>query len=290
MNNLPINSPADAITLGEVILKSGTFGISSKEAGAVIALFCFQDNMTLLEYFRRYNTLDNKPTMRADAMLAKLLELGGAYEILERSDDKAAIRINAKGGKPYDFSLTFEQVKTAGYCYRKGSKELKPTYVTHRKNMLWARVVSDAVRTVEPRVNAGIYSPEEMEDFGGENEQLPPSDPVPKLAWNIPTPVTPPHDLVHRTPPLPADSSPAPVATPAPVTPPKPAQAATTNADDPFTAEPPVDYAIVPIGPNKGKKWSDLDHDTLNKVIANPRTLTPQHLAEVRKALDSQPY
>ena len=35
--------------------------------------------------------------------------------------------------------------------------------------MLWARVVSDAVRCVCPQANQGSYAPEEVEDFGDDS-------------------------------------------------------------------------------------------------------------------------
>jgi len=51
--------------------------------------------------------------------------------------------------------------------YKSKNDELKFNWSTprKRKQMLWARLVSDVVRAIAPQVVKGIYTPEEVADF-----------------------------------------------------------------------------------------------------------------------------
>ena len=163
-NQLPINSADDALKLGQIIARSGMFACPNDENGAAIALFCYQDGISLFEFQRCFHLLDGKPTMKVDAMLAKLLEIGGSYEVISRTDKIASIRVNRKDGLPHEFTVTLDEMIASGVALQKDGKTLKSQYRIRPKNMIWARVASDAIRTVEPRVNAGLYTNEEMED------------------------------------------------------------------------------------------------------------------------------
>lgn len=253
MNNLPISCADDALKIGRMIARSGTFGVETDEGGAVIALMCYQEGMSLLQFHRTYNMVGNRPSMRADTMLAKFMELGGDFDIVQRDEDKAVVRLRRKDKEALEFSLTFDEVKKAGYCYSKDGKTLSKNWQVRPRNMLWARVVSDGIRTVDPRVNAGIYTEEEVVEFDPADSP-PPGDPKPKQLKDTPE--------------------------------------ASTKASDPFQDMPssPVDFAVVPIGAHAGKKWTELNRETLEKVIKNPKTLTPEHLKEVQKALDNAPF
>jgi hypothetical protein len=171
-NQLPINSAEDALKIGQIIARSGMFACPNDENGAAIALFCYQDGISLFEFQRCFHLLDGKPTMKVDAMLAKLLEIGGSYEIISRTDKIASIRVNRKDGPQYDFTVTYDEVVASGVAL-KSNGTLKEQYRIRPKNMIWARVASDAIRTVEPRVNAGLYTTEEMEDAREEGKVYP---------------------------------------------------------------------------------------------------------------------
>jgi hypothetical protein len=261
-SKLQINTPADALSMGRIIAASRLFGdgVKSDEAGAVVALMCYDEGMSLLQFSRTYNMLEAKPSMKADAMLAKFMELGGKYELIERTATRAAIKAWREEGKPHEFSLTMDEVKAAGYCFTK-SKELKRNWQSVPRNMLWARVVSDAVRTLDPRVNAGIYTPEEVEDFEDRIEKLERTDPKPIRA---------------------------PIAISDPLK-----SATTTQTFDPFVSEKPTpaqDFSTVPIGPKAGTPWMEIPRELLVKMVANPGPLSPGHLAAAKDALDRMPF
>lgn len=266
-----ISSPAEALAYGAIIAKSGAFGVSSDEAGATIALMCMMEGISLLQFQRTYHMVDNKPSMRADTMLAKFMELGGGYEILERSAMRAAIKIWRGDGKPVEFALTIKQAQEAGYCYKKDGKTLVHNWEKIPKNMLWARVVSDAVRAMDPRVNAGIYTPEEAdsreEDTGKASIE---ATPTPKA---MPT------------------AAPKAITT-APADPFSKLETASEPTGTAFTPPTPKgsEYEVCPAGPNKGRRFGDLPRETLEKMRDNPGPLTPQHLHYINEALDNIPF
>lgn len=270
---LPINTPEDAMSVGTMIARSGMFEARSNEAGAVIAMMCAGEDMSLLEFIRTFHIIEGRPTMKADVMLVKFLQLGGHYDVIERSDTAAEIVLNREGAKAVTFRLTFDEVKRAGYCFGKDGKTLSRNWAVRPKNMLWARVVSDAVRVMDPRVNAGIYTAEEMSDEETRTE------PAPKPVQDKPQPK-----------PVKAAPAPEPVA-PAPTVAPS-APAPVAPLADPFADLPddPVDYSVCPIGKNKGKAWSELPRDVLLKVVDSPQTLTKKHVEAVKAALEKTPF
>lgn len=265
---LPINTPEDAMVIGRIVARSGMFDCRSDEAGAMIALMCNAEDMSPLEFLRTFHLIDGKPTMKADVMLAKFLQLGGHYDVVERSDTAAEITLNREGAKAVTFRLTFDEVKKAGYCYGKDGKTLSRNWSTRTKNMLWARVISDAVRVMDPRVNAGIYTAEEMSDEETRTEPAPKPVPAKAAPTPAPEPVAPAPTV--------APSTPAPVAPLA----------------DPFAdlPEDPVDYSVCPVGKNTGKAWSELPRDTLAAIVQDPKMLTKKHVEAVKAALEKTPF
>lgn len=115
--------------------------------------------------------------MKADAMLAEFIMLGGKHEVLARDHEKASIKLTINK-QTQTFTLTWEEAKKEPFVYegkeadvvaaitagKTDALRLKPKYATPRSRtqMLWARVVSDGVRAMAPTVVAGYYAPEEI--------------------------------------------------------------------------------------------------------------------------------
>jgi hypothetical protein len=167
--------------LGAAICESKVFGCSNAGQGEVLAWECLVLRIPPLRLAQTYHLIMGKLTMRADAMLAGLVERGGAYVVKVRTPDAAAIEIDYRGQKQL-FSLTWEEAKKEPFAYeeqdgkvvemwaetdpkKKKEPTLKTKYSTPRARMqmLWARVVSDGVRTMAPEVNSGRYTPEEFD-------------------------------------------------------------------------------------------------------------------------------
>src|SRR6056297_1371408 len=164
--------------LGKWIAISGMFGTSSESQGCVIAASCFITGIPLLQYQKENGLVKGRPYIPYDAMLAAFHKLGGKSRILRRDAEGAAIELT-KDGQSREFSITWEEAQKEPFVY--GGKEndivtmlakgkrpaLKPKYATPRSRatMLFARVVSDGLRSMSPECNVGSYTPEEIEDM-----------------------------------------------------------------------------------------------------------------------------
>lgn len=176
---LPVQSIEDLQAIGVELSKGKMLGDINPSQGFTIACICHQTGQSYNEYGETYHILGGRPTMRAEAMLANLHKLGGKHEVLSRTSEKAEIKIQYHGNEN-TFTLTADEVYSEPFCYRGKPNEqaaelkkpleqrnMKDKYATPRSRMqmLWARLVSDAVRAVCPEANQGQYTPEEVEDF-----------------------------------------------------------------------------------------------------------------------------
>lgn len=216
--------------IGTWIAMSKMFGDMTVNQGCIIAADCFITGVSLLDYQRRNQLVGGRPNIPYDAMLAAFQERGGAIKIIQRDADGCRIELSYKG-QTTPFALLWENAQKEAFVYggvkdmpeskildmlASGKKPpIKPKYATPRSRttMLFARCVSDAIRSVAPEVNFGRYTPEEIEDF---------SEPTDK-------------------------SSPSPVANVAPTTAPAVAVTQPAIQAKPETAEPPAPATIQPV-------------------------------------------
>lgn len=261
----PVQTFEEIEKLGQLFERSGMFGVSQQGQGVVLAMTCMMQRITPLEFIQTYHIVEGRPSMRSDAMLAKFIEAGGTYEIIERSPDRAAIKGTFKAAT-LEVSLSFEEAKQEPFVWGKeknGKRELKDNYATPRKRMqmLWARVTSDMVRAVCPVVAAGVYTPEEVQDFTED-------------------------DKVSRARPVTAEAAPAMTAKPAPgTTATKPAATVVEPEVLPPENKGSVDYTIMPCGKLKGKPFAEMEEKTLKLVIAT-QIPTADQVAEAKKTIE----
>ena len=249
-SKLPIANIGDLKEMGKMIAQSGFIGKINPAQGFVIACILHQTGQSINEFIETYHLVGSSISMRADTMVANLLKLGGEYKINERSGDKAEVWMKYRTAE-MTFSLTKEDVFQEPFAYAGKPSEqkdqlkknfnqrrLKDKYATPRSRMqmLWARVVSDAVRTVCPEANQGHYTPEEVEDF------------------------TPDENPSHQ------NDQPKPLQQ-------EPAEEMT------------VQFCPIP-GPMLGRKWADMDEETLKKALnIKHETMTDAHYTEIKKQI-----
>lgn len=163
-SGLPVVTMSDIVTMGQFFEKSGMFGCSQEGQGFVLAMACVSERMSPIQIKQTYHIIDGNLSMRADAMLAKFNERGGKHQVIKRDENEAVVRL-VKGDNDVEFRFTFEEAKKEPFVYTKDGK-LKKNWATPRARMqsLWARVVSDGVRALDPGVNSGVYTPEEVDD------------------------------------------------------------------------------------------------------------------------------
>lgn len=143
-------------------------GAKTVEEGMAINLICLQEGISYMDFNRKYHLIKGKPSMKYDAMLALFKSHGGKYVILERTPERAAIRWEIDGNVQ-EWEYTWETAKQDRWPWKdpKTKDELKDNWSTpsDRKNMLFARLVSDSLRVLCPEVAGGIYTPEEVSDI-----------------------------------------------------------------------------------------------------------------------------
>ena len=176
---LPLKSFADLKATGKEFARCDMLGVKNESEGLIVAMTCFQQRMTPIEFGETYHIIGGKPSMRTDAMLARFVDRGGDFKIITRTSNAAEITATS-GTRSASFAFTWAEAKLEPFVYAKGveyatnedgervySGEYKDNWATPRKRgqMLWARVVSDAVRTIDPGANKGSYTPEEVMDF-----------------------------------------------------------------------------------------------------------------------------
>lgn len=180
-------------SLGRDIAVSRVMGEITVGMGNVLAMECLSRGIPPLTLAEKYNVIFGKLSMKAEAMIGEFHERGGRSKILSRTPELVSIELEYNGDKqtfslswaeseqesfPYEIKkgTTEDQVIEKIIAWKAGSRgakqpELKTKYKTPRSRtqMLWARLVSDAVRAMMPEVNSGRYTPEEY-DGGGDDE------------------------------------------------------------------------------------------------------------------------
>ena len=155
---LPIQSMADLDRYGQVLAQSGVFGEINPAVGLIIATHLYQTDTTPIEFAANYDIVSGRPTRKAKSLLAELVAKGGSYSIDVYTDTEVAITISFGKGR------------------------VKTMWLRFPRRMLFARTVSEGVGVVAPGVNAGLYTPEEVSDFDGNDTPLDDTESIPAAA------------------------------------------------------------------------------------------------------------
>lgn len=163
---------------GDLLAQTGFAGIKAPAAGFVILLTCQQEGISLLQFQQRYHFQQGRFSMQAHYLLSEFVARGGRYRLIERSPERAAIELE-KDGQKYQSSLAWTDAQQEAFVYEGGEKEVQNLLQNHpekltvkakyrtprsRQQMLWARVISDGVATLDPGARAA-YTTEEVADI-----------------------------------------------------------------------------------------------------------------------------
>lgn len=170
-----IADPVQAIvTFGKFISQSGLCGKMNEQQGNVIAWHCITKKIDPIDFTREYHVLsDGKLSRRADAMLSEFMRRGGKVKwISDLNDDKEAkAEFSDRDGNKYSWSFAIEDAKG----YMQGHNGVKDNWKNSAPDMLRARLISKAVRALDPEVNQGVYTPEELRDAAPERPEISPT-------------------------------------------------------------------------------------------------------------------
>lgn len=198
-------------------------GASSVAEGKAVMLTCLQEGLTIVEFSRRYHLLDGRPTMRTDAMLAEFrLNHAGKHRIVQCDEHGSEIHLTDADGVTTEWRITWDQMAESRWPWKPAKdargksipitsvpieqRELKTNWSTgeDRENMMWARLVSKALRRVCPELAAGVYTPEEAQDFfteeNGELPKRPKASDVIDASFTVSDPESDPEPKTESTP------------------------------------------------------------------------------------------
>ena len=138
-----------------VVAKAGSFGFKSPEQAAALMLVAQADGLHPAKAATHYHIIQGKPTLTADAMLARFQAAGGRVKWETYGDDQVSGTFTHAAGGSVTITWTLERARKAGV----GNLEKWPAA------MFRARCISEGVRTVYPGVIVGMYTPEEVSTF-----------------------------------------------------------------------------------------------------------------------------
>jgi hypothetical protein len=148
---------SDLEKMANAVAASKLFGITTPEQAMALMLVAQAEGLHPATAARDYHIIQGRPTLKADAMLARYLASGGKVEWGVHTDTEVEARFTHPQGGTLAIKWDMARAKTA---------ELKSAMWTkYPRQMLRARVISEGVRATNPAVAVGIYTPEEAADF-----------------------------------------------------------------------------------------------------------------------------
>lgn len=169
--------PVDQIERMAVsVARSGLFGFKTPDQAMALMLVAQAENLHPAKAIQEYHIINGKPTLKADAMLARFQAAGGRVEWIEYTDTKVVGKFSHQSGGSVTVEWTVEMGRKAGLLGN-------PTWTKYPRQMLRSRCIAEGIRTVFPSVIVGSYSEEEGEDMtiatAPRQAPLPPPAPEP---------------------------------------------------------------------------------------------------------------
>lgn len=157
-NELAVLSSGHITELAQQIAGARILGVKSVEEATGLIILALASGLSPYTAARDYHVINGRPTLKADAMLARFQQSGGRVDWKTYTDEQVTgIFVHPAGGS-LEITWTIEQAKRAGLT----GKEVWKQYP---RAMLRSRVISEGIRTVYPAVAIGVYTPEEVQDF-----------------------------------------------------------------------------------------------------------------------------
>lgn len=151
--------PIDALErMAQAVSASKLFGITNPEQALALMLVAQAEGLHPATAARDYHIIQGRPSLKADAMLARYLSSGGKVEWHDHTDTKVAATFSHPAGGTLRIEWDMERAKKAGL----GGKDM---WTKYPRQMLRARVISEGIRATNPAVATGMYTPEEVQDM-----------------------------------------------------------------------------------------------------------------------------
>ena len=149
---------ADIEKMAGAIAKSKMFGMKTTEEAFALMLIAQAEGMHPAIAARDYHVIQGRPTLKADAMLARFQNAGGKVQWDVYTDAEVTGTFSHPSGGSLKLTWTFAQAKSIGLTG-------KDNWKNYPRAMLRARCISEGIRTVYPGCVVGTYTAEEIEEI-----------------------------------------------------------------------------------------------------------------------------
>ena len=161
MSNLVVaqhHSISEVSQMASAVAKSNLFGVKTPDQALALMLLAQAEGLHPMVAARDYHIIEGRPSMKADAMLARFQLAGGKVRWASLTDTKVVGEFTHESGGSATIEWDMDRAKVAGL----GGKG---NWLKYPRQMLRARVISEGIRTVYPACVVGVYTPEEVQDF-----------------------------------------------------------------------------------------------------------------------------
>jgi hypothetical protein len=161
MSNLVVSQSHTIAEVGQMasaVAKSNLFGVKTPDQALALMLLAQAEGLHPMVAARDYHIIEGRPSMKADAMLARFQLAGGKVKWTSLTDTKVTGEFTHEAGGTATIEWDMERAKQA-------QLGTKGNWLKYPRQMLRARVISEGIRTVYPACIVGVYTPEEVSDF-----------------------------------------------------------------------------------------------------------------------------
>jgi len=149
---------ADIQKMAKVAADTKMFGFKNQAEAMAIMLLCQAEDMHPAIAMRDYHVIQGRPALKSDAMLARFQTSGGKVNWTSYTDEVVTgVFTHPQGG---DVTITWNMEMAHRLGFTK-----KENWRNYPSAMIRASCMSEGIRTVFPACVAGVYTPEEVQDF-----------------------------------------------------------------------------------------------------------------------------
>ena len=162
----PLEQFAKLKEVGAMIAQSGMFGSNiSASGGALIAMTMYKENLSPVEFKRRYHMVNNQPSRTVNSLLGDFKLTGGKYKIHVADAKSCKITFTTKDGDEYTCEVVMDEMLKTSIPFGKDGRTLKDNWRNCPDDMLFARCCGKGLRRIAPELMGGVYTKEEQEDI-----------------------------------------------------------------------------------------------------------------------------
>jgi acetone carboxylase gamma subunit len=174
---------ADIQKMAQVAADSKMFGFKNQAEAMAIMLLCQAEDMHPAIAMRDYHVIQGRPALKSDAMLARFQTSGGKVNWTNYTDEVVTGIFSHPQGGEVSITWNMEMAHRLGF-------NKKENWRNYPRAMMRARCISEGIRTVFPACVAGVYTPEEVQDFSPPKgakvvDVTPEPEPVPDYAVHL---------------------------------------------------------------------------------------------------------